>query len=282
MEQNFETMFAERCPNHTFLLSRMRCALGVSRIEFSHITTSNLHKFREYMEGEVTSNSLKTYFAVFKAFVRECHNDGLVRSDKCLSALKVKSTPQQNVALTESEVRALQQYYDRLLTNEGHKVEKDVLTLFLIECLCGARGCDVESMTVNNIHDGRLTYISKKTKVLATMPVHKRLAELLARKPKKEYSRVTKNRIVKEACKRCGIIEPVTICYHGSMVTRPKYEFCAFHTARRSFASILAAKGAPITEIAQYMSHSNTMMTNRYIKVDTNNASAAALSFFND
>jgi integrase len=65
------------------------------------------------------------------------------------------------------------------------------------------------------------------------------------------------------------------------MVTKKKYQLCAFHTARRSFASILAAKGVPVAEISQFMSHSSLSMTERYIKVDTKKISEEALSFFN-
>lgn len=277
----FEEIFKAKNPHYEFLLSRMRCAMEVDEVTFDDITTVNLRKFKDYMDGEVSANSLKTYTAVIKAVLNECHNDGLIDNVKCLSALNVKATPQQNIALTESDIRKIEDYYDRLFMLPNHQVEKDVLTLFLIELFCGARGVDVEQMTNENIREGQLSYVSQKTKVLAVMPAHKKLQLLLSRKPKKQYSRMTKNNIVKRVCKKCGFTEPVTLFYHGKMVTKPRYELTAFHTARRSFASVLAAKGAPLAEISQFMSHSSQTMTQRYIKVDVNNVSAASLSFFN-
>lgn len=276
----FEEIFKERYPQYAFLLKRMQCAIGVDEITFDDINATNLRKFKDYMEGEVSANSLKTYFAVTKAAINECHDDGLIQNVKCLSALSVKCTPQQNIALTEADIQKLEEYYDNLLTQPKRQTEKDVLTLFLIEAFCGARGIDVENMTTQNIRDGVLSYVSKKTKVLAVMPAHKKLPMLLSLKPQKQYSRVTKNTIIKKVCKRCGFTEPVTLFYHGAMVTKPRYELAAFHTARRSFASVLAAKGAPLAEISQFMSHSNQLMTQKYIKVDTNKVSNAALSFF--
>ena len=168
-----------------------------------------------------------------------------------------------------------------MLKVKGKKPEKDVLTLFLIEAITGARSCDVEDLSINNIKDNKLSYVSKKTHVLAVIPEHRRLQELLMRKPKKAYSNTTKNRTIKRIAEKVGITQPITLYYHGAMETKPKFEYLGTHSARRSFASILSEKGVPIAEIAQYMSHTNTSMTERYIKVDNQKASMAALSFFN-
>ena len=279
---NFEETFVSTYPNREFLLRYMHEALGKDEIEWSDLTAFNLRRIAEYIKTKVTANSANSYFAKLKAFLNLMADDVELPTNKFASILKTKREPQQNVALTEDEVERIYQYYKHIPKDIPlRKREREVLTLFLIECYCGGRGIDVENMTTANIENGRLSYVSKKTHTLATMPVHCRLRELLLRKPKNEYSRMTKNRIVKTACKRCGIDEKVTIYYHGSMQTKPKYEFCAFHTARRSFASILAAKGVPILEISQYMSHSNISMTERYIKVDRNYVSDAAQRFFN-
>ena len=159
MEQtSFEFYFKHRNPQYAFLLTRMQCAMEVSEVTFDDINTTNLRKFKEYMDGEVSANSLKTYTAILKAAINECHNDGLIPNVKCLSALHVKSTPQQNIALTEDDIRKIEAYYDRLYTQPNHQAEKDVLTLFLIEVFCGARGVDVEQMSKENIREGQLSY----------------------------------------------------------------------------------------------------------------------------
>ena len=48
---NFELLFKQRNPNYEFLLSRLRCAIGVDEVTFDDINTINLRKFKEYMEG---------------------------------------------------------------------------------------------------------------------------------------------------------------------------------------------------------------------------------------
>lgn len=277
---SFENEFARMHPDHAFIIRYMREALGVDEVAWDDLTAVNLKAVADHIKARVTSNSARTYFAVLKGFLSLMGQDIDLPDVRFQNILKCRREPQQNVALTGREVARIDAYYQSLLGKNTHQVERDVLALFLIECYCGGRGVDVEQMTEANIAEGRLSYVSQKTHILATMPVHRRLRELLGQKPDKEYSRMTKNRVIKNVCKKCGIDEEVTIFYHGKMQTRPKYEYCGFHTARRSFASVLAAKGVPVPEISQYMSHASISMTERYIKVDRNRASAAAMSFF--
>ena len=277
---NFEREFLRIYPGYAFLLGYMREALDKEEVHFSDLTSLNLHAIAEHILSKVSCNSAKTYFAKIKAFLNLLSDDVELPTMKFKDILKCKKEPQQNIALTEEEVKRIDKYYQNLLDKGGDYLEKEILPLFLIECYCGARGIDVENMSLENISEGRLSYVSQKTHILATMPAHHRLRELLQQKPQKEYSRQTKNSVVKRVCKKCGIDEEISLYYRGKQVTKKKYEYCGFHTARRSFASILAAKGTPMPEISQYMSHSNILMTEKYIKVDKNQASDAAMTFF--
>jgi len=278
--EKFEKEFAKRYPNYAFLLKYMQAAIEKEEINWCDLTATNLTDFVDYLKKSVSPNSACTYCAIIKSFLNLASDEIDLPTMKFAKILTVRKVPQQNVALTEEEVNRIDEYYQQLLKTDKHKVEKDVLTLFLIECYCGSRGVDVENMTVENISDGKITYVSQKTHVLAVVPEHYRIRDLFLRKPKKNYSRMTKNRVIKDVCEKCGIDELVTLYYHGSMVTKKKYELCAFHSARRSFASILAAKGVPIPEISQYMSHSSLSMTERYIKVNNKKVSAEAMTFF--
>jgi hypothetical protein len=90
-----------------------------------------------------------------------------------------------------------------------------------------------------------------------------------------------KNRVIKSIAKKCGITQVIKIFYRGKWRTGPKYMFAASHTGRRDFATHLSMRGAPITEICQYMNHkSNLNQTMRYIVPDYDNVSDEARSFF--
>lgn len=281
---SFEQIFKSRNPEHEFLLSRMQCAMDVTEVKFSDINSFNLRKFKEYMDGEAASNTLKTYFAVIKATIREMVNDGLIGSDKCLSVLKVKATPSENVFCTEEEIARMDAYFDRLIKNpNASQGEKDCLCLFLLENVTGARASDCINLSEDNIKDGKLVYISQKTKQKSVMPVHHKLLKYLKYKPTKDYSRMHKNRVIKDVAKACGITQNVKLFYRGQWRNWPKYKYLGTHSGRRDFATHLANHGAPIAEICQYMNHrQNINQTMRYIVPDMEHTSEEALSFFND
>lgn len=279
---NFEQGFVSKYPQYKYLLDYMHEALHLDEIHFSDLTSLNLNAFAGYLLSKVSRNSANTYFSKIKGFLNMVCDEVELPTTKFPKILRCKREPQQNVALTEEEVSRIDHYYQDLKKKGRRHIEKEVLAKFLIECYCGGRGVDVDHMTLDNINDGRLTYVSQKTHTLATMPAHHRLYDLLRDKSDKEYSRETKNSIVKRVCKKCGIDEEISLYYHGKQVTKKKYEYCGFHTARRSFASMLATKGVPVPEIKQYMSHSDIQMTERYIIIDRNHSSEAAMEFFGD
>lgn len=276
---NFEEEFKKVHPEKVFIIRYIKEAIGKDEITWDDFTAVNLFAIATYIKNKVTPNTASIYFSAIKSFLNLFSDEIQLPTRKYNTILKAKKVPQQNVALTEEEVEKVYDYYKEV-AKESNNVEAEILNLFLIECYCGSRGVDVESLSEKNITNGMLTYVSKKTHIMATMPVHHRLCGLLSDKTARKYSRMTKNRILKRVCKKVGIDYPVTIFYHGAMVTKPKYTFIGMHCARRSFASVLSARGVPVAEIAQYMSHANISMTERYIKVNTNRASEAAMAFF--
>ena len=239
----------------------------------------NLAIIADYIKSSVAANTAVLYLAIVKSVLNIFRDEDMYPCSHPETVLKAKKAPQQNVALTEEELNRIINYYDVLYDYMRTK-ERDILTLFLIECLCGARSCDVERLTSENIRDGKLSYISQKTQVLAVLPIHHMLPLLLQRKPTAKYNRTVMVRTIKRIARKCNINQQTTIFYRGMMQTRPKYEFLGTHSARRTFASILAAKGVPVAEIAQYMSHTSISMTERYIKVDQQRVSPEAMTFF--
>ena len=280
----FEEEFASRYPNYVFILDYMRGAFNKDEVVWDDLTALNLKKFMEYMKDKVCPNTIYSYCCFIKGLLNLVIDEVDLPTKRFNQILKIRKVPQENVALNEEEVEKIYQYYlsiRDIKCGRNLTAVKDVLVLFLLECYCGARSCDTEELSEKNISDGRLTYVAKKTSVLATMPVHYRISELLEHMPKREYSTSSKNKIMKRICELIGINKEVTLYYHGKLRTGPKYKFVGMHTARRSFASILASKNVPLVEISQYMSHKDITMTERYIKFDQTHVSEGAIEFFN-
>lgn len=278
MTNNFELDFAQRNPKYTYLIQRMREAMSLPKVTYADITAANLRRFREHTLAMVTANSAATYFAVIKATLAEMMADGLIQNAKCLSVLRVKRTPSQHCALTEEELRRLDEYEPR------SDAERDAKILFMRGAYSGARSCDCAAMDIENVaEDGTLTYVSKKTKTGVTQPLHKRLQKYLLMQPSKAHSRSAINYTLQAMCRKLGMTEPVTLSRNGQMVTKPKWEWVTMHCSRRSYATALAERDVPVEVISKLCGHSNSNVTSKYyICVNTRKVGSKAMGFFNN
>lgn len=279
MEQktlSFENEFNRRNKGRAQLIRFMREALGKNEVTWDDMTSLNLDRICEYISNKVTPNSARTYFAIIKAFLNRYKDENIMPKNNAKMVLKSKQTPSQNVFLTEEEISRIERYVPE------SECEMDVKAAFLIECYLGARRSDVKNITEKDIRDGRVVYVSKKTQIQCSVPVHKNLMKYLLYKPKKERALAVYIYAIQKICKSVGINQRVRLFYHGSMKEGPKYEFVGSHTARRSFCTNLARRGADIYTIAALAGHGqNVLMTQRYIVTDTDNLSDAAMDFFN-
>lgn len=272
---SFEQEWTKVQPNHVFLLRYMREALDVEQVEWSDLTTLNLSKIRDHICRKVKGNSSSTYLGILKAFLAKYSDEKIIPCKNPNKELKAKRVPSQNIYLTEDEIERIERYQPK------SDCERDVKVAFLIECYLGARRSDVEEITADNIVDGRIVYVSKKTHIQTSVPIHKNLLKYLSYKPKKTRQRAVTNKTIQRICKKVGICSEIKIFYHGEMEKRPKYEFVGSHTARRSFCSNLARHGTDIYTISSLAGHDrNIIMTQRYIIPDVDELSRETMSFF--
>ena len=250
--------------------------MNLEEVTFDEINSTNLRAFKNYMEKMVTSNSLKVYMAVISATIREMVNDGLISNAHCVDVLKTKTTPSQHCCLTEEELIKFDEYVPRSVT------ENDAKILFMRGAFSGARSCDCKAMSEENISEGSLSYVSKKTKTGVTQPVHRRLMKYLVQRPAKAHSRSSINSAIQAICRNLGFNYPVTLSRNGQMVTKPKYEWITMHSGRRSFVTSLVTHGVPVSVVSKLAGHSNTNMTDRYVCANSIPIPQEAMSFFNN
>lgn len=277
--ETFETLFKQRNPEYEFLLTRMRCALEVEEVTFADINNVNMLRFKQYLTDDIHNSTLKTYMAVVAATVKAFAADDLCRYVDFKAINKIKCEKSENIALTEEEVEKFVKYYDRI--KYQNTVERDVLTLFLLECFTGARNSDCKDFDETCISEEFLSYVSKKTHTLTKVPVHRMLPLLISNIPQKNYSRTTMCRKIKEVAKNLGINKPERRMYRGELKIRPRYEYIATHTGRRTFVSILLDKGVPLATVSKMAGHQDIQMTLRYYSSDNLVLDDAAMSFFN-
>lgn len=256
------------------ILRFMREAIGVDEVEWQHLTTLNLAKVREFIAEKVAGNSAVTYLAIIKAFLSRYSDENIIPCKNPAKELKAKRVPSEQVVLNADEIALIENYKPK------SEKEKWVKAQFLCEYYCLARSSDIQQLTPENIQGDFITYVSQKTKIATTVPLHKNFIKYFKQRGK-TLDRASFNRIIKRICKNCGIDDEVKLFYHGRMQMRKKYELIGSHTARRSGATELARRGVPISTISKMMSHTNEIITSRYIFANTRNPGEEAMGFFN-
>ena len=270
---SFEQEFERSCPGNVHILRNMREAIGVKEVQWEHLTTLNLSKVREHICSIVAGNSSCTYLAIIKAFLARYADENIIPCKNPKKELKAKRVPSEQVVLTLEEIQRIERYVPQT-EKEGW-----VKAQFLCEYYCLARSSDIRQLSEENIQGDFITYVSQKTRVATTVPLHKNFIKYFKQRGK-PLDRSVYNRIIKRICKNCGIDEEVKLFYHGKVQIRKKYELIGSHTARRSGATELAKRDVPIATISKLMNHTNTLITSRYIFADTRNLGDAAMSFF--
>lgn len=270
---SFEQEFIRSNTGRTQILRFMREAIGVKEVEWEDLTTLNLGKVRELIADRYAGNTACTYLAILKAFLSRYADEGIIPCKNPAKELKAKKVPSEQVVLTAEEMQRIESYQPKT------KQEGWVKAQFLCEYYCLARSSDIQQLSPENIQGDFITYVSQKTRVATTVPLHKNFIKYFNQRGE-TLARSVYNRIIKRICQNCGIDEEIKLFYHGKVQIRKKYELIGSHTARRSGATELAKRDVPIATISKLMNHTNTLITSRYIFADTRNLGEEAMSFF--
>lgn len=271
METDFKQFICKRTRQGVQIYSTMcdftrtlnEDATGVS---FADITDEWLGGYAEYMRERICGNSAKTYFSVLKTTLKRAKmtRPKDVLTDNYKEILTAKGAKAIRCYLTMKELKKIEKYAPT------SKIERAVRAQFLIGAYTGARQSDFRELTTDNINDGMLSYISKKTHIKAVVPVKPIVVELL--NELNELPDVTLcyfNRVLRRMCAKIGINSPVRVFSSGEQKEGEKWQFLSSHTARISFATNLYFLGLNIVTIAKMMGHTNISQTYRYI-VDEN------------
>lgn len=271
----FVGAFVWKNPKRTSVLNYFRDMLGHVPT-WDDINDLNLMDLREELSKHYCNNTLHNRFAELKAIISEYNGVINIPTTRPNKILKAKEEAPQNIYLSESEVELINQYVPETHT------EQYVKKIFLIEAFTGARNIDSKRMNRSNVHfdTDSIRYVSQKVKNEIVLPIHRNLMNYLADPIDEHVSLSTFNRTLRNICRRCGIIEKVTLFREGEWHTKEKCEFVSSHTGRRCFATNLFIRGADPSLIAMYMGHSSPEITIKRYIVGYRQADQKVLRFF--
>lgn len=186
-------------------------------------------------------NSLHEYYRVLRTFYNWMVGAGITEHNPFLSyrlSSPVYGTP---FFLTLEELDTI--YHADFGARFALAVQRDI---FVFQCLVGCRVGDLIRLTADNIRDGVLVYVPRKTKdghpVTVRVPLNDRAREIVdayagGKKLLPFISSQNYNEAIKDICRLAGITRPVTVLDQVTRegVQRPLNEVASSHIARRTF-----------------------------------------------
>ena len=225
----------------------------------------HLSRFAENVKSTMAPSSAHTTFAVFNAFLAKFEDEIELPKD-WRKILYAKNELSMKTYLTAEEVEAFGEAYV-----ESHK-ERTVRDGFYVSCKTGLRHSDLVKLLPSNFQPREgggwyLNYVSKKTRIQATIPCSDATKEKVEwlHKNGVDVSIGYYNYMVRELAQRADINTEVVVYKAGKEMSGPKWQFLSSHSARVSFCTILADYSTGILDIMRLAGHTNPTMTSRYI-----------------
>lgn len=207
------------------------------------------------------NNTVAKHVAVIKAFIRDTY------PDFDTSFLVFREYRPEVIAFSEKELNQLVQ-----VSFTGSKeMAKD---LFIFLCTTGMRISDVRRFNPNWLVDDLIEYSAAKTMSKAYVPLMeptRRILEKYNGKPPKMCEQHF-NRLIKKICFEVGLDRIVIIRdRQGRKLFErefPLYKVVSSHTGRKTFVSMMLAKGVPIQDVMNMSGHQDYKSMKPYIQID--------------
>lgn len=267
--------FLDKYPKYGIIL-RMFEEANECNAAWDELSKLRLIRFTEHLCERVSPNSARQYAAKFKAVLNRYSDE--VRLDfNFAEILSLKEQVSVNTFLDEDEIRRLS------AVEVANDTERLIRDQFVLGCVTGARHSDYAQFTPENIEGGWLSYVSQKTKVYVELPVSPILGRFMREQSpalgERRVSDVYFNDTLRMLAEKAGITGKVRCFKAGKNVAGRKCDLIASHTARRSCASNLAARGVSEVWIKKILGHTRGT-TDRYICCEGRRMPKEAVEYF--
>lgn len=230
-------------------------------ILFSQIDVRLMEEFKMFLltapqggkkKGTLSQNSASTYFAIFKAGLKQAFVDGYLTIDLSAKVRGIKEQESRREYLTRDELQLL----------ADTPCDKPIMKrAALFSALTGLRHSDIQKLKWSEVQeDGnhyRLHFTQQKTKGVEYKPISK-LAYLTCGE-RKEPDRF----VFEDLPDPSWISRPLERWIKAAGITRK----ITFHSFRHTFATLLIAEGTDIYIVKEMMGHNNVQTTQIYAKV---------------
>ena len=235
---------------------------GKQNPTFDDINYAFCESFIEWMsERNLSANTRGSHVKFLKAAMNEAYKNKL-HTNIDYKTFRKETEQIDAVYLTNEEVTKVAQ----LPLCGSYAAARD---LFIVGCHTGMRFSDYSRLSMADISDGVIHFITQKCKAPVDIPVHPRVMEILQKRdgsmPKLSPQRF--NMYIKDVCKEAGINERVTIRKGGKHIRCEKWELVSSHTARRTGLTNMYKAGIPVYRCMMISGHKTEAVFLTYIRI---------------
>lgn len=236
---------------------------GKKEPTFNDIDYAFCESFIEWMsdEKDLCANTRGSHVKFVKAAMNEAFKNKLHQNEDFRSFRK-EVEQVDAVYLTNEEVTKVAQ----LPLCGNHALVRDI---FILGCHTGMRFSDYSRLSMGDITDGVIHFITQKCKAPVDIPAHPRVLEILNKyggtMPKISGQKF--NVHIKEVCKEAGIRENVLVRRSGKQERYEKWELVSSHTARRTGLTNMYKAGIPTYRCMMISGHKTEQVFLTYLRI---------------
>lgn len=241
------------------------------KYNFNDINIDFYYDFVGYMTTVLnySPNTIGRTIKHLKIMMRQAREEGLHNNlETERKAFKILNKKVENIYLNEKELNILARL--DLSNKPNYELARDV---FLVGCYTAQRYSDYSKINKNNIKNGFIDLIQKKTGERVIIPMRPELKAILQKYdytlPKTHEQKI--NLYIKAIGKLAGFTEIIqTEKTKGGLIVKeniPKHQLIMTHTARRSGATNMYLAGIQSIDIMKITGHKTESEFLKYIKV---------------
>ena len=236
---------------------------GKRQPTFDDITYTFCEDFIEWMSSEknLCANTRGSHVKFIKAAMNEAFKSKLHNNEE-FRTFRKEIEQVDAVYLTSEEVTKVAE----LPLCGSYAIARD---LFIIGCHTGMRFSDYSRLSMNDISDGVIHFITQKCKTPVDLPAHPRVISILEKHGGKAPHITPQkfNLYIKEVCKEAGIRESVLIRKGGKQTRYEKWELVSSHTARRTGLTNMYKAGIPTYRCMMVSGHKTEEVFLTYLRI---------------
>jgi integrase len=235
---------------------------GSKQPTFNEINYTFCEDFIEWMSAkDLCANTRGSHVKFIKAAMNEAFKNKLHHNED-FRTFRKETEQIDAIYLTNEEVSKVAN-----LPLCGHyKLARD---LFILGCHTGMRFSDYSRLSMNDISDGVIHFITQKCKTPVDIPAHPRVLKIL-----KSYGGVMPsmtgqkfNLYIKDVCKEAGLDESILVRKSGKHIRLKKWELVSSHTARRTGLTNMYKAGIPTYRCMMISGHKTEQVFLTYLRI---------------